>query len=177
MSLFERFKNASFTELVKDQNLKDLLIRREFRITQDYLQREFLDRAIDEELQDLTLTLRDGYGTISGKVKKRLVPFALPFSARFAVHGMEFTSARKNFYLRLEEVGPVDLEWLTRKMVDSIPFLSCMGDLITCDLTKVPRLAELFAYQVRGIKVWDFVTLKEMDIRYGEIVGRVGVVL
>jgi len=44
-------------------------------------------------------------------------------------------------------------------------------------MTRVPKLAELFAYRVKGISAWDFITLKELSLKDGEIVGRVGVVL
>ena len=184
MGLFERFtekinekiKNPALAELVKEQSLKDLLTKRAFHLSQGYLQREFLNRALDDEIVEFSLSLCDGYGEISGKMKKRLLP-ALPFSATFTLHGMEFSSARKCVLLKLEKVGPIDLDWLTRKVVQRIPFLSCSGDLITCDLTRVPRLAELFAYRIKGLNVWDIITLKELSLKDGEIVGRVGVVL
>jgi hypothetical protein len=172
----ERLKNPALVELVKEQSLKDLLIRREFRLSQGYLQREFLVRAQDDEMLELTLSLQDGYGEIAGKIKKRFLP-AISFSAVFTIEGMEFSSARKCVFLKLDKVGPVDLDWLTKKVVERIPFLSCRGDLIACDLTRVPRLAELFAYRVKGINVWDFIALKELSLKEGEIVGRVGVVL
>jgi len=181
MSIFDkvrdRLKNPALAELVKEQNLKELLLKREFRISQSYLQREFVSRAQDDELQEIHLTLWDGYGRITGKVKKRLLPFAIPFSANFTVQGLEFSSARKYVLLKLSQVEPVDIDWITRKVVERIPFLSCSGDLITCDLTRVPRLAELFAYRVKGVNPWDFIALKEVSFKEGEIVGRVGVVL
>jgi hypothetical protein len=172
----EKIRNPALAELVKEQSLKDLLIRREFRISQGYLQREFLSRALDDEILEFSITLCDGYGEIAGKMKKRFLP-ALPFSATFTIQGMEFTSARKCVLLKLEKVGPIDLDWLTKKFVQRIPFLSCAGDLIVCDLTRVPRLAELFAYRVKGLSVWDLITLKELSLKDGEIIGRVGVVL
>jgi hypothetical protein len=180
MGIFERIndriKNPALVELVKEQSLRDLLTKRAFHISQGYLQREFLSRALDEEIVEFSITLFDGYGEIAGKMKKRLLP-AIPFSATFSIHGMEFSSARKCVLLKLEKVGPVDIDWLTRKVVQHIPFLSCSGDLITCDLTRVPRLAELFAYRIKGLNVWDIITLKELSLKDGEIVGRVGVVL
>ena len=173
----DRLKNPALVELVKEQNLKDLLIKREFRISQTYLQREVASRAVDDEMLELSISLMDGYGEITGRVKKRLLPFAIPFSARFTIQGMEFSSARKAVFLKLEKVAPIDVDWLTRKVVERIPFLSCMGDMICCDLAKVPRLAELFAYRVKGINPWDFIALKELKFSGGEISGRVGVVL
>jgi hypothetical protein len=173
----ERLKNPALVELVKEQSLKDLLVKREFRISQSYLQREFVDRALDDEIQEFQIALFAGYGEMTGRIKKRLLPFAIPFSATFTIQGMEFSSARKCVFLKLEQVGPIDLDWLTRKVVERIPFLSCTGDLICCDLTRVPRLAELFAYRVKGIDLWDFITLKELSLKDGEIVGRVGVVI
>jgi hypothetical protein len=174
----ERIKNPALVELMKEQSLRDLLTKRAFHISQGYLQREFLNSALDDEIVEFSVALFDGYGEITGKMKKRLLP-AIPFSATFTIQGMEFSSARKCVLLKLEKVGPVDFDWLTRKVVQQIPFLSCSGDLITCDLTRVPRLAELFARRVKGINlnVWDLITLKELSLKDGEIVGRVGVVL
>lgn len=177
MGIFDRIRNPLLAELVKEQSLKDLLVKREFRITEDYLQRELLSRALDDEVVELSISICDGFGEIAGKVKKRLVPFALPFSATFTVQGVEFSGARKAVMLKLEKVGPIDVDWLTRKIIERIPFLSCMGDLIVCDLTKVPKLAALFAYRVKGINPWDFITFKELSLRDGEIVGKVGVVI
>lgn len=173
----ETISNQAFQELVKEQSLKDLLLRREFHIPESYLQREFVSRALDDEILELTLAIYDGYAEITGKIKKRLIPFPLSFSGRFVIHGMEFSQARKAVYLKLEQVTPVDIDWLTKKVVERIPFFSCFGDLILCDLTKVPRLAELFAYRVKGVSLWDFITLKELYLKPGEIAGKVGVVL
>lgn len=176
----EHLHNPTLVELVKEQNLKNLLTRREFRISQAYLQREFLDRAVDQEIPELRIGLYDGYGEIAGKMKKRLLP-GIPFSAVFTIFGVEFTPARKTALLKLEKVGPIDLEWLTRKFLQHLPGLSLSGDLISCDLTRVPKLAELFAYRVNlGVKElnpWDKVTIKELSLKEGEIVGKVGVVL
>lgn len=173
----EKLNDPSFMELVQQQDLKDLLTRREFRIPQSYLKREILSRAIDDEVPELDIKLCDGYGELSGKVKKRLIPFAIPFSATFTIQGIEFSEVRKCVFIRLDRVEPVDLDWLNRKVVERIPFLSVMGELVVCDLARVPRLAELFAYRVKGINVWDRVVLREMRIVEGEIVGRVGVVI
>jgi hypothetical protein len=177
VSILDRIKNPTLAALVKEQNLKDLLVKREFRITEGYMQREVLNRAVDEELLELTLSVLDGFGQLTGKVKKRFVPFAISFSATFTMQGVEFTGTRKAVLIRLEKVGPIDIDWLTRKIIQRVPFLSCMGELIVCDLTKVPKLAELFAYRVKGINPWDFITLKELSLKDGEIVGRVGVVI
>lgn len=175
--LREKLNNPALAELVKEQSLKDLLVKREFHLSQSYLQREFLSRVQDDEILEFSLGLFDGYGEVTGKMKKRLLPFAIPFSATFTIQGMEFSSTRKCVFLKLDQVGPIDLDWLTRKVVERIPFLSCNGNLITCDLTRVPRLAELFAYRVKGINPWDFIAMKELSLKEGEIVGRVGVVL
>jgi hypothetical protein len=173
----QRLKNPALAELVKEQSLKDLLIRREFRLSEPYLQREFVSKALDDELLELSLSLFDGYGQISGKVKKRLIPFPISFSARFTIQAMEFSSARKVVFLKLDQVAPIDLDWLTKKVVQRIPYIEYVGDMIACDLAQVPRLAELFAHRVKGISPWDFITLKELSLKDGEIVGRVGVVL
>lgn len=175
--LREKLSNPALSELVKEQNLKELLVKREFRISQAYLQREFLTKVQDDEVHDLSIALLDGYGTVTGKVKKRLIPFAINFSATFTIQGMEFTATRKCVFLRLEQVTPIDLEWVTRRIVERIAYLSCTGNLITCDLNRVPKLAEMFAYRVKGMNPWDFIAMKEVRLQEGEIVGRVGVVI
>jgi len=178
--LQEKINNPALAELMKEQNLRELFTRREFRVSQDYLQREFLSRAQDDELVEFSIELFNGYGEVSGKMKKRLLP-AIPFSASFTIQGIEFSTARKCVFLKLEHVAPLDIEWLTRKVVEHIPFLTCSGDLVTCDLTRVPKLAELFTRRVRlgsrELNGWDLVTLKELTLKQGEIVGRVGVVI
>lgn len=173
----DRLKNPALAELVKEQSLKDLMLKREFHIPESYLQREFVGKALDDELLELSLAIYNGYGEIRGKIKKRLIPFPISFSARFVIQGVEFSAARKAVYLKLEQVEPIDIDWLTKKVVERIPFLNCFGDLIACDLTRVPRLAELFAYRVKGLSVWDFITLKELSLKDGQIVGKVGVVI
>ncbi|QXE90487.1 hypothetical protein KP001_19095 [Geomonas subterranea] len=173
----DRLNDPAFMGLVQEQSLKDLLLRREFRITQEYLQREFLDKTLDDELVEFKLVIGNGYCEVSGRLKKRLVPFALPFSASFAIEGIEFSAARKCVFLKLGPVSPLDLDWLTGKVVQRIPALSMMGEMLVCDLNKVPRLAELFAHRVKGISIWDYITLKELWLKQGEIGGRVGVVL
>jgi hypothetical protein len=173
----DRLRDPAFAELVKEQSLKDLLLKREFHIPESYLQREIVGKALDDEVLELSIAIYQGYGEIRGKIKKRLIPFPISFSARFVIQGMEFSSARKAVYLKLEQVDPIDIDWLTKKVVERIPFLSCFGDLIACDLTRVPRLAELFAYRVKGLSLWDFITLKELNLKDGQIVGKVGVVI
>lgn len=175
--LQDRLNDPAFMGLVQEQSLRDLLVRREFRITEEYLQREFMKKALDDELVEFNLTIGDGYGELSGRLKKRLVPFAIPFSVSFTIEGLEFSAARKCVFLKLGPVAPLDLEWLTRKVVERIPFMSLSGDMLVCDLNRVPRLAELFAQRVKGISIWDYITLKELWLKRGEIGGRVGVVL
>jgi len=177
MSIFDRFKNPALLELVKDQRLKDLITRREFRVTEEYLHREFLSKAVDDELTELTLKLGAGFAELTGRVKKRLVPFAIPFSARFSLHSIDFTRRGKVVHLRLEELKPLDLDWLTRKLVQNIPFVSYGDGLVTLDLSRVPRLAEFYGYQVKGVRPSDFVVLKELLFCEGELIGRVGLIL
>jgi len=173
----DRLNDPAFMGLVQEQSLKDLLVRREFRIPEDYLQREFLNKALDDELVEFKLSIGNGFCEVSGRFKKRLVPFAIPFSASFTIQGIEFSSARKCVFLKLGPVSPLDLDWLTKKVVERIPSLSMMGEVLVCDLNRVPRLAELFAHRVKGISIWDYLTLKELWMKQGEIGGRVGVVL
>jgi hypothetical protein len=176
MSILDRLKNPALTALIHDQRIKELVTRREFRLTEAYLHQEFISQAADEEIHNPLLKCCDGYAELSCEVKKRFLP-AIPFSARFTIHGVEFSSFGKRIYLRVEQVKPLDLEWVTRRMADKVPFLEYGDGLLVCDLTKVPRLANLFACQVKGIKLADFLSLRELAVRDGEVVGRLGVII
>ena len=177
MGIFDTFRNPAFQELFRDQRLRELLVRREFRISEEYVHREFISRAGDDEVRNLSLRFRDGFGELSGEVKKRLLPFAVPFAARFAIHGVEFGALGKRVYLRLEEVRPLDLDWVTRRVVDKVPFLDFRDGLVVCDLTRVPRLDAILSWRLGRGRLTDFLTLRELAFREGEIVGRLGVVL
>ncbi|HEY6873339.1 MAG TPA: hypothetical protein VI298_11505 [Geobacteraceae bacterium] len=177
MSIFEKLKSTAFLELVRDPRLKELVTRREFRVSQEELHREFASRAADEELQELALAVGEGFLEVSGRVKKRLIPFAIPFSARFSLHSLDFSPHNKAVHLRLEDMKPFDVESLTKKAVEKVPFLSFADGLVTVHLAKVPRLAGLFACQVHGFRPFDHIVLKELRFHEGEVVGRVGVML
>lgn len=177
MSIFDTFRNPAIRDLLKDQRLKELLTRREFRISEEYIHREFISQAGDDEVRGLALRFRNGFGELSGEVKKRLLPFAVPFSARFAIHGVEFNAMGKRVYLRVEEVKPLDLDWVTRRVLERVPFLDYRDGLLVCDLERVPRLDTLLAHRIGTARVADFVTLRDLSLRNGEIVGRLGVVL
>jgi len=177
MSIFDKLKSSALLELVRDPRVKELVTRREFRVSQEELHREFVTRAADEALQELALVVREGFLEVSGKVKKRLIPFAIPFSARFSLHSLDFSPHTKAVHLRLEELKPLDLDSLTRKVTEKVPFLSYADGLVTVHLAKVPRLAGLFACQVHGFRPFDHIVLKELRFHDGEVVGRVGVML
>lgn len=177
LKYLEKLKDPALLELARDPRLKELVTRREFRVSQEELHRELASRAADEELQELGLTVGDGYLDISGRVKKRLIPFAIPFSARFSVHSLDFSPQSKAVHLRLDELKPLDLDRLTRKLTEKVPFLSFADGLVTIHLAKVPRLAALFDCQVGGFRPFDHLVLKELSFRDGEVVGRVGVML
>ncbi len=161
INIFDKLKNPALAGLIKDQRVRELITRREFRISDDYLQREFIDRAGDEELRELSLRFFDGHGELRGLVKKRLLP-AISFSARFTLHGVEFNSMGKRLHLAMEEVKPLDLEWVTRRIVERVPFLTYNDGLVTCDLTGVPRLADLLAFELKGMQLANLVTLREI---------------
>ncbi|WP_243372776.1 hypothetical protein [Geotalea sp. SG265] len=177
MSILDLLKNPVLLELIKDQHLKEVVTRREVRVSQDYFHRELIARAIDEEIHELSMKFGDGYGEISGKVKKKLIPFSIPFSARFAIERVHFTPQEKMIFLKVEEVKPVDMDFVTRRVVEKIPFLSYSDGIIACDLTQVPELQKFFAYNINGIKVCDFLTVKELLFREGELIGRLGLCL
>jgi hypothetical protein len=178
MSIFTALKGAALLKLIRDPRLRDLLMKREFRFSQDDLHREFVSQAADEEeLQDLALIVGEGFLELSGKLKKRPLPFAIPFSARFSLHSLEFSPRGKTVHLRLEELKPFSLDSLTKKLVEKVPFLSFDDGLVTVHLVKIPRLARLLNSQVKGFRPFDHITLKELHFHEGEVVGRVGVLL
>lgn len=179
MSIFSALlgKKDEILDLVKDPRVKDLIVRREFRLTEEYLYEEVFDKLRDEELTEIALTVGDGYAELAGRVKKRMLPFAIPFSARFSIHSVVFSQHKRVVNLKLEELKPLDVDALTKKLVEKVPFLSYADGLVTLDLTRVPRLADLFSYQVKGVRPLDFVVLKDVAFCPGAVVGKLGVVL
>jgi hypothetical protein len=177
MGFFTKLNNGAFASLIRDQRLKDVVIRREFRISAEYVRAEVIPRLEGEELRELALTFRDGYGELAAKVTRRYLPWAIPVSARFAMEGVTFNPREKKLFIRLEEVRPLDMGWLTRLVVERLPFFTWNRGILSCDLTGIPRLAELFDYRVKGVRVSDYLTIKELMLREGELVGRLGVVL
>ena len=177
MGIFDMLKSPALLDLIKDQQLKEIVTRREVRVSEEYFHREFVSQALDEEIQELSMRFLDGYGEISGKVKKKMLPFSINFSARFAVQRVDFSPKEKIIYLSVEDVKPLDVEWVTRRIVEKIPFLSYSEGVIACDLAQVPRLADFLDYRLKGFKVCDFLTIKELLFREGELIGRLGVCL
>jgi hypothetical protein len=178
MSIFDKLKGSALLELVRDPRLHELVTKREFRVGQEELQHELLKQAAgEEELQELAVTIGEGHLELAGKVKKRMLPFAIPFTARFSLHSLDFSPHTKAVHLRLDEVTPFEIDALTRKLVEKVPFLTFNNGLVTVHLGKVPRLAALLNSQVRGFRPFDHIVLKELHFHPGAVVGRVGVLL
>ena len=138
---------------------------------------ELVNRVADEDLQELAVSVGEGFLEISAKIKKKLLPFAIPFSARFSLHSLEFSPRSKAIHLKLEELKPLDLDWLTKRLVEKIPFLSSADGLVTLHLVRIPRLTGLLTCQVKGFRPFDHIVLKDLSFHQGEVVGRVGVML
>jgi hypothetical protein len=165
-------------EMMKDPRLRELVTRREFSISREELQQELLSQTADEEgLQDLTVQVGDGFLEISGRVKKRMLPFAIPFSARFSLHSLEFSPRSKTVHLKLEELKPFEVDSLTKKLVEKLPFLSFADGLVTIQLEKVPRLAGLFGCRIGSFRPFDHIVLKQLNFMEGEVTGKIGVLL
>jgi hypothetical protein len=47
--------------------------------------------------------------------------------------------------------------------------------IISCDLARVPRLAGFFGLEVKGVKVADYLELRELAFEKGAITGRFGI--
>lgn len=129
-------------------------------MSQDYFHRELIARAMDEEIHELSMKFYDGYGEISGKVKKKLIPFSIPFSARFGVERIFFTPKEKMIFLKIEEVKPVDVDFVTRKVVGKIPFLSYSEGTISCDLTRCPNCRNFLLITSMGSRSVTFSPLR-----------------
>lgn len=177
MSLLHKLKNPALAAFLKDQHLPALFRHREFRLTEEFLRRELLAaEGEDEEVPQLELSLQNGYAEVRGVVKKRLMP-QIPFSVRLRIQGVEFNPMAKRIHLAVEELKPLDLDWITRRLVERVPFLSYAAGRITVDLERVPRLQAPLAARIKGVRMADFFTLKELHLRPGEAVGRLGVML
>ena len=178
MTIFEKIKSSPLLELARDPRFRDLLTKREFRLDAEALRREIIDQVgAEEELQELNLTVGAGFLEFSGRVKKRPLPFSIPFSARFSLHSLDFSPRSKVVRLRLDEMKPFEADSLTKKLVAKVPFLSFDDGLVTVHLAKVPRLVRLLACQVGSVRPFDHIVLKELEFTPGEVVGRVGVLL
>lgn len=178
MTIFDKVKDSRLLELIRDPRLRDLVTKREFRLSQEDLQKELMEQMAGEEaLQELALTVGAGFLELSGRVRKWPLPFAIPFSARFSLHSFEFSPRSKVVHLRLEEVKPFEIDALTKKLVEKVPFLSFADGLVTIHLDGIPRLAGLLACNFKQFRPFDHIVMKELSFHPGEVVGRVGVLL
>jgi hypothetical protein len=176
MSILHKLKNPVLAAFLRDQQLPELFRRREFRLTEAFLRREVFSQATDDEILNLDLVVHDGFAEVRGAVKKRFLP-TIPFSFRVRVAGIEFNSLGKRIHLAMEQVKPLDLDWVTRRLVERVPFLVYTEDRIMIDLERIPSLASSLSYRIKGVRVADHFTLRELTLRPGEVVGRLGVTL
>jgi len=177
MKIFDKISNPLLKQFMQDQNVRDLLTKREFRITEEFFQRELVAGDEDDEIRELEVRFYEGYGEITGKVRKRPLPFDIPFSARLSVQRVDFTPEGKFLLLKAEEVKPFSLDWVTAKIVGRVPFLSWRDGIITCDLARIPKLAPMFGAEIKGIRPLDFVTLRDVTFQPGALVGRLKIVI
>jgi hypothetical protein len=104
-----------------------------------------------------------------------MLPLPVPFLARLAVNGFEFNRINKSVRLKVDMVKPMDNNMLVGKLTAKIPFINYEKGVAYCDLTKMPLLSALLGYHVKGVPVSNFVTIKEITLNTGEIVGKLGV--
>ena len=90
---------------------------------------------------------------------------------------IDFTPEGKYLLLKADEVKPFSLDWVTARIVGKVPFLSWKEGIIACDLERVPKLAPLFAASVKGVRPFDFLTLRDVSFQQGALVGRVKIVI
>lgn len=175
MNLLAALADPRLLEFMKDQRIQEIISKREVRVTDDYLQTQFISKAVGGEVDELALTFHDGHAVLAGKVTKKVViPVTVPFSIRFSMKAVTFNKEEKTIRLNVDEIKPLDVDWVTKRIIEKLPFLTFEARQVTCDLTQVPQLAELFGYQVKGINVADLIAFRDMQIRKGELVGKVG---
>jgi hypothetical protein len=177
MKLFDRLTNPLLKQFMQDQNLRELVTKREFRISEEFFRRELVGSGGDEDIREIDVRFYDGYGEITGKVRKKPLPFDIPFSARLSVYRVEFTPEGKSLLLKADEVKPISLDWVTAKIIRKVPFLSWQDGIIRCDLARVPKLAPVFGAEVKGIRPLDFVTIRDVTFQQGALVGRIKLVI
>ncbi len=177
MAISDILGNAPLWDFIKDQNLKDIITRKEFRITEEYLSRELVKHAGNGKVTDLSLKIHDGYAEVTGKVKAWPMPMPVSFLVRFELQGYEFNRAGKSVQLKVDVARPPGGDLLLGKLAEKIVFLTYEKGIASCDLTKVPLLSGLLGYHVKGKPVIDFVMIKELTLNKGEIVGKLGVSL
>lgn len=175
MAITDILGNAPLWSFIKDQNVKEIITKQEFRVSEEYLHRELVSRAGSEKVRELSLKIFEGYAEISGKLQQRMLPLLIPFLARLAVNGFEFNRKNKSVHLKVDMVKPMGSDMLVGKLADKIPFINYEKGVAYCDLTKVPLLSALLGYHVKGVPVSNFVTIKELTLNKGEIVGKLGV--
>ena len=175
-SILQRLKNSPLAAFLQDQRLPELFRHREFRLSEAFLRRELQAMAADEEVGPLQLFIHDGRIEVRGVVKKRLLP-PIPFGVTLRLAGVEFNAMAKRLHLAVEEVKPLDVDWITGRLVARVPFLSHGAGRITIDLERVPRLHLPLTCRIKGVRVADFFTIKELRLKPGEVVGRLGVTL
>ncbi len=139
MSIFDKLKQSGMADLIRDQQMKELLTRGEFRIHRGVrpprIPRHGCRRRYPRSLPPL---LRRPRRTVRHR-EKRLLP-AISFATRFGIQGVEFGRMGKRIYLQLQEVRPLDLDWVNERIIGRVPFLDYHGSLIACDLPASPAL-------------------------------------
>ena len=59
MAITDILGNAPLWSFIKDQNVKDIITKQEFRVSEEYLHRELVSRAGSEKVRELSLTPQD----------------------------------------------------------------------------------------------------------------------
>ncbi len=177
LKIFNKISNPLLRQFMEEQNLRELFTKREFRITEELFQRELVSTGEEDDIRELEIRFHDGYGEITGKVRKRPLPFDISFSARLTLQRVDFTPEGRYLVLKADEVKPFSLDWVTARIVGRVPFLTWQAGSIICDLARIPKLAPLFGASVKGVHPLDFVTLRDVTFQTGALVGRVKIVL
>ncbi len=177
MAISDILGNAPLWDFIKDQNLREIITRKEFRVTEEYLNRELVTRVGSDKVKELSLKIYDGHAEVTGKLKQWPMPMSVPFLVRFELLGFEFNRNSRFVRLKVDLARPAGGDFFIGKLAEKIAFLTYEKGIATCDLAKVPLLSGLFGYHLKGTPVIDFVTIKELTLNKGEIVGKLGVSL
>lgn len=174
--LIRTIQSETAREFLRDQSIGDLLIRRQFRLTQSQLNRMLLSLGDPESAGSLSMTLGEGVMELEGRVPLSMLP-AMTVRASLTIAGILTTRDGPVVRLRVESVHPLPVVPFISRIVERIPFLTYRDGLVHCHLHRLPGLDRILLQRVGSQRLVDILILRELHLRQNELTGRVGILL